>query len=111
MIEDGKLSFTLFRTEGADVYGSFLVNIALKDKKGNVLMERTSNELAAMDKNDIKNHYVAKVKPGKLSMVVPLGAKATLHFMEPVFLQQLNTDELILELTDISGIVWTSTIN
>lgn len=110
-IEDGKLQFTIFRTEGADVYGSFLVNIALKDKKGNVLMERTFNELAKMNKEDIKNHYVAKVKPGKLSMVVPLGAKATLQFIEPVFLQPLNTDELILELTDISGIVWTSTIN
>lgn len=110
MIEDGKLSFTIFRTEGADVYGSFLVNIAVKDKQGKILMERTSNELAAMDKNDIKNHYVAKIKPGKLSMVVPLGAKATLQFMEPVFLQPLSIDDLTLELTDISGIVWTSKI-
>ncbi|AFD05696.1 TQO small subunit DoxD [Solitalea canadensis] len=110
-IENGKLSFTIFRNEGADVYGSFLIKITLKDKQGNILMERAANELASMSKSDIKNYYVAKVKPGKLSIVVPLGAKATLHFIEPVFLQSLNTDDLILELTDISGIIWTSKIN
>lgn len=52
-----------------------------------------------------KNDYVAKVAPGKHSLIIPLGSKATLTIRSDVFMDLPKSDyELIL--TDISGITW-----
>ncbi len=39
-IHQDKLTFTIFRVEGADVYGSFLIGIALIDHQGNVIFKK-----------------------------------------------------------------------
>ncbi|RNI28067.1 DoxX family membrane protein [Rufibacter immobilis] len=108
-IKQGQLSFTLSRVEGADVYGSFLIGISLKDKAGNVLLAKDGEALAALSKSYIQNHYVAKIKPGKHSLEIPLGAKAELLFREEA-LQNLPAGEYLLQLTDISGATWEDTI-
>ena len=57
----------------------------------------------------IKNDYVAKVAPGKHSLIIPLGSKATLTIRSDVFVDLPKGDyELIL--TDISGITWKENI-
>lgn len=99
-----ELSFTVFRDEGADVYGSFLIGVQLLDKEGNILFERNQNELAKMAVSDITNDYVAKVKPGKHSLILPLGARAKLQFKD-MDLMNLEGD-FTLKLIDISGIEW-----
>src|SRR5690606_23975351 len=77
IIHNETLSFTVFRDEGADVYGSFLIGIKLIDEKGNIAFEQTQTQLSQLSSEQIKNDYVAKVKPGKHSLLLPLGARAT----------------------------------
>ncbi len=103
-IQNNALSFTVFRDEGADVYGSFLIGIQLKDEKGNLVFEKSQEELANLKAGNIQNEYVAKVKPGKHSLILPLGAKAKLYFNEGI--PENLKGKFTLELLDISGAKW-----
>lgn len=109
-LTNGKLSFTVFRIEGADVYGSFLIGIQLKDQDGNIIINKDGESLSQFSKFDISNYYVAKVVPGKHSLVIPLGSKADLTINDDS-LQNLTKGLYELTLTDISGITWTKSIN
>jgi len=109
-INNQTLSFTVFRDEGADVYGSFLIGITLKDAVGNVVLEQGPKELSRLPAGQIKNEYVAQVEPGKHSLILPLGARATLIFpMEQNHLLS-SKNPYLLELTDINGTVWSQPI-
>lgn len=103
-IGNGMLSFTVFRDEGADVYGSFLIGIKLVDDTGNTVFEQTQTQLSNLSAGHIQNYYVAKVKPGAHSLILPLGAKATLRFQDEAF--HHLSGNYRLELLDISGIRW-----
>ncbi|REC61909.1 quinol oxidase [Chryseobacterium pennae] len=106
---NSELTFEVYRTEGADVYGSFLIGIHILDKNGNILKEIDHKELSKFSKDRIKNHYVAKVKPGKHSLIIPLGAKADVNIGIDDILQK---DEIhTLKLIDISGIEWIENVN
>lgn len=104
IIHNETLSFTVFRDEGADVYGSFPIGIKLIDEKGNIAFEQTQTQLSQLSSEQIKNDYVAKVKPGKHSLILPLGARATLRFQNDAFGQLKGN--YTLELLDISGAKW-----
>ena len=69
---------------GADVYGSFLIGITLKDENGKTILQKNGEELARFPLTRIKNDYVAKVAPGKHSLIIPLGSKATLTIRSDV---------------------------
>ena len=104
-IQEDSLTFKVYRIEGADVYGSFLIGITLKDENGKTILQKNGEELARFPLTRIKNDYVAKVAPGKHSLIIPLGSKATLTIRSDVFMDLPKSDyELIL--TDISGITW-----
>jgi uncharacterized membrane protein YphA (DoxX/SURF4 family) len=107
MVKDS-LVFAVFRDEGADVYGSFLIGVKLTDENGNTVFEQTQAELSVLPAGNIKNEYVAKVKTGKHSLVLPLGAKATLYFTDDKLLHLKG--RYTLALLDISGVSWTHTI-
>lgn len=107
-IQDGMLSFSVNRVEGADVYGSFLIGITVIDNENNIIFDLDGKALSQLPKTAIVNKYVANVKPGKHSLVIPLGAMAELQFKNAVFETKLSGYKLLL--TDISGIVWTSNI-
>jgi len=101
-----QVHFQIYRTEGADVYGSFLIGIEVLDHQENSIQRLSYEELSSFPKEHIKNIYVAKVKPGEHSLIIPLGAKASISL--PV--QGLeNGKNYQLKLTDISGITWNST--
>lgn len=100
------LTFTVQRVEGADVYGSFLIGMAVLDNNGASVLELNGEELADFPVGRIHNHYVAKVKPGMHSMVLPLGAKADIHWIDQRF-RALPSGAYTLLLTDISGASWT----
>lgn len=104
-LQDRRLQFTMSRVQGIDVYGSFLIGIALEDMEGNKILNLNMEDLAHFPTGDIHNKYVAKVKPGRHSMVVPLGAKATLD-IESGGLINLSPGNYNLVLTDISGVTW-----
>ena len=108
-IQNENLSFTVFRDEGADVYGSFLIGIKLMDENGNTVFEQNQTQLSALTSAQIKNDYVAKVKPGKHSLILPLGAKASLNFRENIF--KTLEGNYTLELLDISGAKWEEKIS
>jgi thiosulfate dehydrogenase [quinone] large subunit len=108
-IRQGELSFTVFRVEGADVYGSFLIGITLSDSNGRVILDMDGKELAAFPEENIRNVYVTKVKPGKHSLILPLGGKAEL-IIRAEALSNLPKGDYQLTLTDISGLTWTETI-
>ncbi|MDV7186064.1 TQO small subunit DoxD [Lutibacter sp. TH_r2] len=104
-INNNTLSFDVFRTEGVDVYGSWLINIQLSDSENNIIFEYTQEDLATFNKKNISNYYVAKIKPGKHSLIIPLGAKAKLSFKNEIF-TNLTNGTYTLKMTDISGAYW-----
>ncbi|PRZ20689.1 TQO small subunit DoxD [Flavobacterium granuli] len=99
------LSFQVYRTEGADVYGSFLIGIQLSDASGNTIIELDGTALSEFPKEQIQNFYVTKVKNGKHSMLIPLGAKAVLSIKDEK-LSVLPKGKYNLTLIDISGATW-----
>lgn len=101
MATNESITFEVYRTEGADVYGSFLIGIQLIDEHNQILKEWNGRELAQFPKENIRNHYIAKIKPGKHSLIIPLGAKADLSL-------NLNDVSAIktIKLIDISGLEW-----
>ncbi len=105
-IEDATLSFDIFRTEGVDVYGSWVIAIELIDEQNHTILAYTQDELASLPEERISNYYVAKIKPGEHSLVVPLGAKATLNLKNEAF-ASLPQGTYTLKITDISGAYWT----
>ena len=104
-IQNDALTFKVYRVEGADVYGSFLIGITLKDANGKVLLQKDGEELAQFPLTNITNDYVAKVAPGKHSLIIPLGSKATLTIRDNM-LKNLTEGRYELILTDVSGITW-----
>ncbi|WP_417800415.1 TQO small subunit DoxD [Tenacibaculum sp.] len=108
-INNDILSFNLFRTEGVDVYGSWVIAIELLDQNGNIVVQYAQKELASLAHQNILNYYVAKIKPGKHSLVVPLGAKAKMTFSNQT-LSQVSNGTYTLKITDISGAFWTHQI-
>ncbi|MCZ2100544.1 MAG: DoxX family membrane protein [Chitinophagales bacterium] len=104
---DTQLTFQLYRTEGADVYGSFLIGIEILDGNNNVVKSIDQKALSTFPTESINNHYVAKIKPGKHSLIIPLGAKADIT----VPLDGISLDEnYTVKLTDISGIEWVAKV-
>lgn len=100
---DSELTFEIYRTEGADVYGSFLIGIQILNQKNEVVKSWSMEELSKFDKEKIKNHYVTKVKTGKHSLIIPLGAKADLTLN----INNIKIDNTTrLKLIDISGLEW-----
>ncbi|RSC93903.1 TQO small subunit DoxD [Tenacibaculum singaporense] len=108
-INNDTLSFNLFRTEGVDVYGSWVIAIELFDQNGNIVIQYSQKELASLTNENISNYYVAKIKPGKHSLVVPLGAKAKMIFKNQVF-SNISNGTYTVKITDISGTFWTHQI-
>jgi len=103
-----QLTFQLFRVEGADVYGSFLIGIDVMDETNKIVKSMNQKDLAEFPADKIHNHYVAKIKTGKHSLILPLGAKADITIdMENVQIKENYS----VKLTDISGIEWTAKIN
>ncbi|MCP9612205.1 TQO small subunit DoxD [Coprobacter tertius] len=108
-IKNETLSFTIYRTEGVDVYGSFLIGLTLKAPNGNIVYQKNGDELAEFPPQNIINKYVAKIKPGKHSLVIPLGSKAEIKIRDPK-IQNLLKGKYVLILTDISGLTWSKEI-
>lgn len=105
-IADNSLQFELFRTEGADVYGSFLIGVGVRDDTtGDTVVKLDGAELSRLPRTAITNRYVAKVEPGAHSLVVPLGAKARVTIdTERTHWNAAHRYTLVL--TDISGATW-----
>lgn len=108
-INSSQVKFEVYRTEGVDVYGSFLIGIDLLNEKGEVIQSMNGTELSKFSKEKIHNHYVAKVKPGKHSLIIPLGSKADLTI--DLKDNSSSSEKIsVIKLTDISGAEWIAKI-
>ncbi|MBX9851574.1 MAG: DoxX family membrane protein [Cytophagaceae bacterium] len=96
------LSVDLFRDQGIDTYGAFITRISLKDNSGKIIEDISYTEFAKIPKQNIDNYYTAKVKAGKNSLVIPLGAKAKINL--PFIITEPGN--YIIEVEDISGKIW-----
>ncbi|MGH3726142.1 MAG: TQO small subunit DoxD [Mycobacterium sp.] len=109
-LADGVLRFTVYRTEGVDVYGSFLIGVTVVDEANQIpVLSVDGQQLSALPVQDIANHYVAKVKPGMHSLVIPLGAKARVT-IDAKHTHLAPGRRYTVVLTDISGATWSSGI-
>jgi len=104
-LTDQVLQFEIYRTEGVDVYGSFLIGMSLRADTKDVFWELNSEDLASLPKDFIDNKYLVQVRPGANSLEIPLGAKAMLSINDPEF-ENLPPGTYSLTLTDISGAEW-----
>lgn len=104
-IADGELSLELYRYEGADVYGSFAIELSILSSSNEKLVTWTATDLSELSLEKIHNRYVAKIKPGKHSLVIPLGARATLH-LSHARLSSLPVGTYQVQLVDINGTQW-----
>lgn len=104
-IDNNTLSFDVFRTEGVDVYGSWVIGLELFDEQNKIIIEYMHEDLATLSKESISNYYIAKIKPGKHSLIVPLGAKAKVSLTNET-LANLPSGLYTLKMTDISGAYW-----
>lgn len=106
-ITKNEMKFQLYRVEGVDVYGSFLIKIELLNAENRTITSLNNDELASLSTDAIRNIYIAKIKPGLHSLIIPLGSKAVLTL--PVNTNKLEKGKkYTLKLTDISGITWTA---
>lgn len=104
-ITNDQVQFQIYRVEGADVYGSFLIGIDVQDSVGKPILQLNGEQLSKLNHSQINNHYVTKIKPGKHSLVIPLGGKADLHLdLKDGAFNPEETYQLVL--TDISGTQW-----
>lgn len=99
------LSFDVFRTEGVDVYGAWIIGIELLDDQQKPVFQLSQTDLSLLTNYQISNYYIAKVKPGAHSLIVPLGAKATLNLSDSI-LANLPNGKYTIKMTDISGAYW-----
>lgn len=102
-----ELSFEVYRVEGADVYGSFLIGIQILNENNEVVKAFDQTDLSQFNLDKINNHYVTKIKPGKYSLIIPLGAKANLN-IDISDIPELENHTL--KLIDISGLEWQAKI-
>jgi thiosulfate dehydrogenase [quinone] large subunit len=106
-LEDDSLHMQLYRIEGADVYGSFAVGVQVLDDHDRIVAEWTAEDLSQLPAEAITNKYVAKVKSGSRSLVLPLGAKAQLTLSHKE-LSALGAGSYHVKLLDVSGLEWSA---
>jgi thiosulfate dehydrogenase [quinone] large subunit len=72
-------------------------------------MKLNGEQLASLNESQIQNEYVTEVKPGKHSLIIPLGARATISLPFGDLIE-VDGEEYSLTLTDISGKQWTANV-
>ena len=108
-INNGYLNFEMYRINGPDTYGAFIIEVKLIGSKGDSVWEYDFAEHGLDNvKNkgiSVKNEYLVKIKPSKYSLEVPLGGKGLVS-IKGDGLEELSSGKYKLELLDVSGDIW-----
>ena len=102
---NGDLTLTLYRNSGPDTYGAFIVKVAIKDAKGNIVENFNADYLSKINEKNIKNVFFEKSHSGKYSLVVPLSAKSRITF-KSVSPLSLHPGKYTINVMDVSGKSW-----
>jgi len=105
---NGNLTLTIYRNQGPDTYGAFIVDIAVKTRKGQLLENYTAADLGHLAPSAVQNFYLVKVVPNGNALVLPLGGLATLQ-LTPKTPISLSTGNYFVTITDVSGKTWQTT--
>ena len=105
---DGRLSFDVYRDEGVDTYGAFIVEVDLVNSAGAAVYRWDSAALAAVAPGDIRNRWLVKVKPVHYGLEVPLGGKAQVRLSLPAGVRPES--RLAVVLHDVSGAKWSGPV-
>lgn len=103
--QHGKLDLHIYRDQGPDTYGAFVTEIKVVDAQGQTVMDFDANRLGKLPNSQIDNHNLLKVKADGYALVVPLGAKATVH-LAPDSALHLPQGSYQIIVTDVSGLSW-----
>lgn len=106
-LDGDELTVRFYRVEGADVYGSFAIGLRVLDDSDNIVVAWSGEDLSQLSTAAIANEYIAKIKPGAHSLILPLGAKADVSLQHPD-LREIEPGTYRVELLDISGLSWTT---
>lgn len=109
---DGEnLTFDVYRVEGADVYGSFLMEVLIKNEHGHVIWKKDAQTLSQTPLGNIRNYYQTKVKPGPFGLIIPLGGKAAITLNAPMEADVTSPSSAWkLVLIDVSGKQWSAPV-
>ncbi|HKL38099.1 MAG TPA: TQO small subunit DoxA domain-containing protein, partial [Bacteroidales bacterium] len=102
-VNDSTFSLTLYRDKGPETYGSFLIQMEIQNSAGQPIHTFGQDYMKTIGSENIHNRHINKIKTGKHSLVVPLGAKGkvTFHLPESNKLKKKNDYRFVF--TDISG--------
>ena len=106
---DGGLSFTVFRDEGVDTYGAFIVAVELADLSGKVVQQWDAAALSAVPAANIRNRWLVKVKAKKYGLELPLGGQAQVRL--PLLDNQRPNFPGLVILHDVSGAAWSAPVS
>jgi hypothetical protein len=74
---DGQVKFNVYRDNGPDTYGSFVVEVQVKDAEGKLLEDFKSEQLSKV-KGIVNHQNYETVKTGPYGITVPLAGNADL---------------------------------
>ena len=81
----------------------------MQKSNDNTILSYDQKALSRLTEENLINYYIAKVKAGKYSLLIPLGAKAKLILPNDALLD-LPEGKYTLRITDISGAYWEQSI-
>ena len=102
-VNDSTFTLNLYRDKGPETYGSFLIQLEIQDSAGQPVHTFEQDYMKAIGSKDINNRHINKIKPGKHSLLVPLGAEGKVTFHLPDSKQLKKNKDYKFVFTDISG--------
>jgi uncharacterized membrane protein YphA (DoxX/SURF4 family) len=107
LASDGHLTITLYRINGPDSYGAFIVKIDILDESGKVVESFDARQLSSIPMADIQNRYLNKLHPGPYGLEAPLGSYSTVS-IAPDSAISLSSGTYKVEVEDVSGAKWST---
>ena len=107
LANNGQMKLTLYRTNGPDSYGAFIVRVDVTDQSGNVVEAFDAKDLSSVTGSDIENRYLVKLHPGPYGLEAPLGSYATV-LLKPDSALALTPGEYSVTVHDVSGEKWSA---
>jgi hypothetical protein len=103
--QKGDLFLGIYRNQGPDTYGSFIVDVKILNDKKQIISEYNANALGNLQDNQIQNYYLVKAKANGHALVIPL---STLALVQLSAKQPLDLVDGIYDVvvTDVSGLKW-----
>lgn len=105
---DGTLKLNVYRDNGPDTYGSYIVEVQVKDG-GQMVEDFKAGDLAKIPATAIENHLaMKKVTAGHYALTVPLAADSTITMTPSTPVTLTSGDKVTITVFDVSGAKWST---